>query len=74
MTDYCEFCSQPLLDGQELAVNGGHEICRVEWARRCDADMCVKCGKDARKIPAGWSLYCHECHYYSTCVGYEGPQ
>ena len=72
MTD-CGHCHRPIFDGQELDVNGEHEICRVEWSRRCDANMCVKCGKDATKSPAGWSLYCHECPPDTPYRGYEGP-
>ena len=68
MTD-CVYCCKPVLDGQELDSHRDYRVCSLEWNKRFDSDICVRCGKENEPD------ICSNCKINKLDYsGYEGPQ
>ena len=68
--DDCSLCHQPALEGQDLASNNDHVVCKNEWAQRRENDLCVMCGDKAHGRMACPSCIANNNGHFS---GYSGP-
>ena len=76
MTDDCELCGTPILDGQDMYTPSTHQVCQDECDRREQRGDCIWCGKNPQAGNKGYghNYSCDEClHGPDVFTGYAGP-
>ena len=64
----CEYCGKQLLNEQDITCTYNHVVCKAEYDRRANADMCVRCGENKTVAFA-----CMDCGVGDRYKGYPGP-
>ena len=68
MTD-CIYCHKPALNNQDITNTANHKVCVLEYNKRHENGICVRCGKNTSPY-----FLCDRCVFNDLDYsGYIGP-